>query len=350
MKFPYIDEEERKRRLMPPKGKVHCVIDSDTYNEVDDQFAISYALLSPDKLSVDAIYAAPFSGDFFARLQNKESADIPMTSDLAEGMELSYKEIHKLMALLKMDPTGKVFRGSTSYMTEKDVPVDSDAARDLVKKAHEAEDLLYVIAIGEITNVASAILMDPEIINKIVVVWLSGQPLYWPHTIEFNIGQDILASQTILDCGVPLVIVPCMSVATYLSVTGPELEANIKGQTPLGTYLSDTVTSQMSQEMAQNWLTLFHQTYCAGLDDYGDEGLPTTTSYLSPSRTIWDISTVAYLLNPTWCPSSLVPTPILTDRITYAQDPTRHKMRLVKFIYRDAVLGDMFDKIRKAPK
>ncbi len=39
----------------------------------------------------------------------------------------------------------------------------------------------------------------------------------------------MLASQVILDSGVPLVLVPCMSVASYLSVTGPELEYHIKG-------------------------------------------------------------------------------------------------------------------------
>ena len=350
MEFPKITDEERRQRLLPPRGKIHCVIDSDTYNEVDDQFAISYALLSPEKLDVKAVYAAPFSSNFFARLMNTDGVDIPMTGDLEEGLELSYKEIIKLMGLMDMDPTGKVFRGSKEYMSVKDQPVESEAARDLVKKAHECEDVLYVIAIGEITNVASAILMDPSIIKKIVIVWLAGQPLYWPHTIEFNLGQDILASQTILDCGVPLVVVPCMSVASYLSVTGPELEANIKGKSRLGSYLSETVTSQMSQEMAQNWLTLFHQTYCAGLDDYGEEGVPTTDSPLSPSRIIWDISTVGYLMNPNWCPSMLVPTPHLTEDIRYVQDPDRHQMRIVKFIYRDAVLGDMFAKIRTAPQ
>ena len=350
MKFPILTDEERKKRLAPPKGRLQCVIDSDTYNEVDDQFAISYALLSPEKLDVQAIYAAPFSSEFFAKLQKKDSVDIPMTNDLAEGLELSYQEIIKLMRLLKMDPDGKVFRGSKEYMREEGIPVESEAARDLVKRANEAEEVLYVIAIGEITNVASAILMDPEIIRKIVIVWLAGQPLYWPHTIEFNLGQDLIASRTILDCGVPLVVVPCMSVASYLAVTGPELEANIKGRSELGTYLSDTVTSQMSQEMAQNWLTLFHQTYCKDLDDYGEEGMPSTTSPLSPSRIIWDISTVAYLLNPTWSPSSLVPTPCLTDEIKYTSEPDRFPMRIVKFIYRDAVLGDMFEKIRNAPR
>lgn len=348
MNFPKLTDEERMKRLAPPKGKVHAVIDSDTYNEVDDQFAIAYALLSPEKLQIDAIYAAPFSSDFFARQMNTDSVAIPMTGDMKEGLELSYQEILKLMKLLGKDPEGKVFRGSDEYLRDKETPVESDAARDLVKRVHEAEDVLYVIAIGEITNVASAIMMDPEIIKKMVVVWLSGQPLYWPHAVEFNLGQDILASQIILDSGVPLVLVPCMSVASYLSVSGPELEANIKGKSAVGTYLAETVTSQMGQEMAKNWLELFHKTYCAGLDDYGEEGTPTTTTMVAPSRIIWDVSTVAYMINPTWCPSSLVPTPRLTDDIKWVEEAGRHSMRLVRFIYRDAVFGDMFSKLQKA--
>ncbi len=348
MNFPKLSDEERMKRLAPPKGKIHAVIDSDTYNEVDDQFAIAYALLSPEKLQIDAIYAAPFSSDFFARQMNTDSVAIPMTGDMKEGLELSYQEILKLMKLLGKNPEGRVFRGSGEYLSDKETPVESDAARDLVKRVHEAEDVLYVIAIGEITNVASAILMEPEIIKKMVVVWLSGQPLYWPHTVEFNLGQDILASRIILDSGVPVVLVPCMSVASYLSVSGPELEANIKGKSAVGTYLAETVTNQMGQKMAQNWLELFHKTYCAGLDDYGDEGMPTTTTMLAPSRIIWDVSAVAYLINHTWCPSSLVPTPRLTDDIRWAEEAARHPMRVVRFIYRDAVFGDMFSKLQKA--
>ena len=55
MKYPVITPEERRQRLEPPRKKIHVVIDSDTYNEVDDQFAISYAMLSPEKIQmVDA--------------------------------------------------------------------------------------------------------------------------------------------------------------------------------------------------------------------------------------------------------------------------------------------------------
>lgn len=351
MVFPKITDDERFRILTPPKDKIRVIIDSDTYNEVDDQFAISYALLSREKIDLEAVYAAPFSSKFFSNLMKTDGVAIPMTDDLQEGLELSYKEIHKLIDLLDMKNfSGNIYRGSSHYMIEENKPVDSEAARDLIKRVHESDEVLYVIAIGEITNIASAILMDPEIIKKIVVVWLAGQPLYWPHAIEFNLGQDVMASRVILDSGVPLVLVPCMSVASYLSVTGPELEYYLKGKSRIGTYLCETVTNQMSQKMAQNWLNLFHQTYCAGLDDYGKKGEPTTNTMLSPSRIIWDISTVGYVINPTWCPSSLVSTPRLTQDLKWEKDDNRHKMRLVRFIYRDALLGDMFSKLQSAPK
>ena len=60
MNFPKLDEALRLERLTPPTDKVRMVLDTDTYNEIDDQFAVVQALLSPDQLAVEAIYAAPF--------------------------------------------------------------------------------------------------------------------------------------------------------------------------------------------------------------------------------------------------------------------------------------------------
>ncbi len=350
MKFPMLTPEERLARLAPPKGTIRVVIDSDTYNEVDDQFAISYAMMSQEQMTVEAVYAAPFSAGFFLKLLDSEEKALPMTSDVAEGMEQSYQEILRLHQLLNVSPENRVFRGSTQYMQLPGVPVESEAARDLVRRANESKDLLYVLAIGEITNIASAILMDPGIIRKIVVIWLAGQPLYWPHAVEFNIGQDVLASQTILDSGVPLVLVPCMTVASNLTVTAPELEARLKGKSKVGTYLSDTVIRQLTQEMGNRWLNLINKTYNFGLDDYGAQQTPCTDVVLSPSRIIWDISTVAYAANPNWVPSTLVPTPWLTDDIHWRQDSQRPLMRLCNFAYRDAIFGDMFAKLQKAPQ
>ena len=71
------------RRLEKPKGRVGVILDTDTYNEIDDQFALSYMLRSPEKLNVKAIYAAPF---------HNEKSNGP-----ADGMEKSYQEILNIL-------------------------------------------------------------------------------------------------------------------------------------------------------------------------------------------------------------------------------------------------------------
>ena len=52
--------EQLKKNLIPPVGKVDVVLDTDAYNECDDQYAIAYMVKSKEKLNVKAIYAAPF--------------------------------------------------------------------------------------------------------------------------------------------------------------------------------------------------------------------------------------------------------------------------------------------------
>lgn len=53
-------EEKRLERLKKPKGQIEVVLDTDTYNEIDDQFALAYLIKSEEKLRLQAIYAAPF--------------------------------------------------------------------------------------------------------------------------------------------------------------------------------------------------------------------------------------------------------------------------------------------------
>ena len=85
--YPPIDESVRIHKLNPPNGKVRTVFDTDTYNEIDDQFALVYALLSPEHIDLKAVYAAPFSN--------------VRASDPGEGMEKSYEEILKNVRVSK---------------------------------------------------------------------------------------------------------------------------------------------------------------------------------------------------------------------------------------------------------
>ena len=60
MTFQPLSPDLLIQRLTPPTGPVDMVLDTDTYNEVDDQFALMYSLTSPDRVHLQAVYAAPF--------------------------------------------------------------------------------------------------------------------------------------------------------------------------------------------------------------------------------------------------------------------------------------------------
>ena len=133
MEFPVLPDSLRLERLLPPTGKLRVVLDTDTYNEVDDQFAVAQMLLSPDRLTAEALYAAPFSNS--------------RSNGPTDGMEKSYDEILRLLRRLDISPGGLVFRGSTQYLAGPLQAEESAAARDLVDRAMNGEGMLYVAAI-----------------------------------------------------------------------------------------------------------------------------------------------------------------------------------------------------------
>lgn len=298
-------------RLEPPAGKVDAVVDSDTYNEIDDQFAVSYALLSPEKMAIHAVYAAPFHND------RSQSA--------GDGMEKSYEEILRILGRLGTKPEGFAFRGSQNFMTGAGEPVESPAARDLITKAMaRRHGPLYVLTIGAPTNVSSAILMEPRIREHIVVVWLGGQPLDLGTAREFNLQQDIHASRVLFDSGVPLVVVPTRNVSEHLRTSVPEIKHHLAGKSPIASYLASEYEKFTNERRPA-------------------AGYPLT-------RVIWDISTVAWLVDAKWIPSKIVPSPYLEDDFTYRQDPGRHPIRYATHANRDRVFNDLFRKLAVARK
>ena len=299
-------ELQRLRNLEVPTGNIDCVLDTDTYNEIDDQYALSLMIKSP-KLNLRAIYAAPF-------FNNRSSSP-------ADGMERSYQEILKLLRLSKLECP--VYRGSDRYLPDEQTPVASDAAKHLTELAmrYSPEKPLYVAAIGAITNVASALLMKPEIADNIVVVWLGGNALEWHDNIEFNIHQDVASARVVFASGAPLVMLPCLGVVSAFTSTEPELTYWLKGKNDLCDYLvQHTVEAANEYAKGRVW-----------------------------SRVIWDVTTVGWLLNDgrRFMLDKLIPTPIPEYDHHYAQDPRRPLCRYVYHINRDALMGDLFAHISR---
>lgn len=58
------------------------------------------------------------------------------------------------------------------------------------------------------------------------------------------------------------------------------------------------------------------------------------------------MAAVAHVLNGSWTPSVLMPTPILTEHATYSFDRSRHLMRYVTYVDRDPIMRDFFTKLQ----
>lgn len=302
MNFPHLADARRLESLLPPVAPVRMVLDTDTFNEIDDQFAIVQCLLSPERLKLEAIYAAPF--------HNRRS------TGAGDGMDQSYDEILKLLERMDRSPDSLVFKGVREFVGPAKSPIDAPAVDDLIARARASspEDPLYVVAIAAISNVASALLKAPDIIDRIIVVWLGGHDLDWPDTREFNLRQDVGGAQVLFDSGVPLVLVPCMGVTSHLHTSVAEIERYVEPHGAIGAFLAERFKA------------------------YSDE-------HCGWSKPLWDMAAIAWLLDPSSTPSVLTSSPVLTDQITWSIDERRHLIRRVTFVHRDPILKSFFERL-----
>ncbi|MDO5292264.1 MAG: nucleoside hydrolase [bacterium] len=302
------EDEEKKIHNSPerPKGKVDVVIDTDTFNEIDDQYALAYLIKSNDKLNLKAIYAAPF-------LNGK-------VKTAKEGMEKSRDEIMNILSLMKReDLKAVVYAGSEKFMRNEETPIISDAAKDLAERAmnYTKQNPLYVIGIAAITDVSSAIIINPEIKDRIVVVWLGGHGQDYKDTAEFNMKQDIAAARVLFGCGVRVVQLPCKGVVSSFTTTGPELEYWLKGKNELCDYLVEVTEKEAkAHHKEKTW-----------------------------SRPIWDVTAVAWLLDEKFMEERIIKSPIVEYDNTYSFDENRHDIKYVYYIYRDRLFEDLFTKL-----
>ena len=266
--------------------KKKVILDTDMYNEVDDQFALTYLMKSLDTFDLQAITIAPFSKSGYAN-----------TMTIEEGTEKSYQTTLNILDMLdKSEYKDLVYKGATNYMCDSEK--DNDAVNKIIDIANK-NNKTTILAIGAITNIALAIKKAPEIVGKIKVVWLGGNSFLTKDNSEFNFRQDIKAVKTVFDSGIKLVVIPCRNVASNLITTIYELEHYLNKDTKLNNYLKD----------------IFIKCKKSFMKEPKDE--------IGSSKTLWDLSAIAYEINADWFKSEVICCPKVLDNGSNEQTTNR---------------------------
>ena len=297
-KWKEIYEKILKKDKNQDNQKINVILDTDTYNECDDQFALAYLLKSQERFNIEAITVAPFHHDNNISIQ--------------EGIEKSYDEIIKICDWLNFNTNNRVFKGAIDYF-EDSCNDENDAVNKIIEIATK-NDKTYILAIGTITNIAIAIYKAPQIVDKIEIIWLGGHSFLNKDNNEFNFKQDINAVKAVFESKVKLTIIPCKNVASNLRTSIYELQYFLKGKSELCNYL------------------------CERFYNDGFHGI-------QERRVIWDISVIAYMINKDWFDVQIVNCPNIKQDTSYELTTNNHKITVVNYLDVDKIYNDFFNKL-----
>jgi inosine-uridine nucleoside N-ribohydrolase len=283
----------------PEKKKVRVIINSDAKNEADDQYAIVHALLTPlfdIKGIIGAHYGQPGSADE------------------------SVKECHKVLELMDIDNVN-VFRGAGASIKSKTEFEISEGSELIVREAMRENPLpLFVVFLGPITDLACALLSNPDIESKLTAIWIGGGK-YPDGGFEYNLYNDIVAANIVMESNVDLWQVPS-NVYSQMLVSLSELEDRVYPYGKIGEYLFTQLDEfNMSRENQPIWPV-------GEVWSLGDS--PAIGLILHSQDYAWENETA----------------PHIDDKMTYSFSEGSRKIRVYKDINSRFILEDFFAKLK----
>jgi purine nucleosidase len=202
------------------EGKIPVILSTDVGNEIDDQWTIVYLLVNPEFevlgiVSAHAPTVSPPAGHTTYRILR----------DVVENR----------LGMTKHPP---LYEGASFPLEDRKTPRTNSGVDFIIdaSRGFSSENRLTVLTIGAATDVASAILKDPSIVNRIRVVEMGFQE--WPAGgDEFNVANDVKAVQVILDSEVPLVVGSGQVCRNSLSLSLDQAREMIGHRGPIGEWL-----------------------------------------------------------------------------------------------------------------
>lgn len=252
-------------------------LDADTGNETDDVYAI-VRLLNHPSVELVGLSSAHFNNVDLVAFDRWNQYDTKNINTVKISQQLN-EEILQLSGKLNIShPMGADRQMGRAWGGSQ--PRNSKAAQQIIStvKLLKDNELLDIICLGALTNIASAIALDTSIAKHIKCYILGTKyisEMYWDKN-EFNIRNDLNAFDYLLDNpSVNLVIMPITTAFPFRFIRDSLYKALGNSQ-PVLKYLK------------QRWVD---------------------TNPNDTVRTLWDVALVEAYLNPSFCSIKTVLTP-----------------------------------------
>ena len=268
------------------KQKDNVIFDTDIGYSWDDQFALVYLLKNENLFNIEAITIEPF--------KHTESESV------IDNQELSYNEILTISKLLNKNIENKIYKFSNNEAVEKIIGIANK------------NDKTYILAIGALSNISLAINKNPNIINKIEIIWLGGNSLEYGNNKEFNFMQDTDATFNVINSNINMTIIPARNVAVDLIIKKEELEKRL----------------DMNKEISQYLCKRFVNDSYYGVKN---------------ERVIWDISVIAYLINKNWFETKEIKGLSLSENLQYYTNSSTATKLIVEKLDNNKIYDDLFE-------
>jgi len=286
---------------VPKEKMVRVIVDTDAKNEADDQFTVVQALLTP-KFDNVGVIAAHFGK--------------------TDSMNKSYEEVEKIFSLMKFNTDNMIFHGAQEALSDNKTPICSEGAQKIIDEALKDDDRpLFVLLLGPLTDLASAYLMEPRIAGKLTAIWIGGGK-YPNGSVEYNLGNDIIAANVVFSSKIDLWQVP-KNVYEMMPVSFAELELKVEPCGEIGRYLFDQ------------------------LNDHAHESDPRKSIFRTGETWVFgDSPAVGLLLYEHRYEFEWVQAPLITKDMTYVHTGLNRPIRVYKSIDSRLILEDFFAKLK----
>ncbi len=297
---------------VPKQKQIRLIVHTDCANEADDQYALAHALMTP-KVDVVGIIGAHFEG---------KTALVHDDASSGKTAQQSMDEINKVLRFMGLKGAYRVEKGAEYPLKDEQTPIDCAGVQMIIEEAMREDDRpLFIGCQGSITDLASAILLCPEICKRMTCIWIGGGA-YPAGDEEFNLRMDINAANVVFSSEMPLWQVP-KNIYKNFAVSLAELQYKVAPCGALGRYLFEELT-ELNEQLG--WLPMWPHGEIWGL---GDQGVLGAIMMENECETEYE----------------LIKAPRIREDMTYDLDTNHREIRVYKNMHYRMILEDFFCKL-----